>query len=180
VRDVFEQAYAITLDLEGNGKAHPADAGGDTSWGVIQATYDAYRDSRKRPRQSVYLMTKVEREDIYWQMYWQAAGCDFLAPRVAIAHFDAAVLPGLGAASRLLQAACGVEVDGKVGPMTLAAVRGMKEETLLEQMQAARRGYFIARSFIRPANRVFLQGWMNRTYRLLKALGVRIPRGAIA
>jgi lysozyme family protein len=180
VRDIFEQAYAITLDLEGNGKAHPADAGGDTVWGVTQATYDQYRDWRKQPRRSVYKMTLQEREDVYWRLYWSPSSCDVLSPRIAIAHFDAAVLPGPGAAPRLLQAACGVKVDGQIGPKTLAAVRVMQEERLLEQMQAVRRGYFIARSFIRPANRVFLQGWMNRTYRLLKALGVRFPVGAIA
>ena len=59
---------------------------------------------------------------IYHDNYWQAAACPELPPGLALFHFDAAVNQGVAGAARMLQQAVGSEVDGEIGPLTLAAV----------------------------------------------------------
>ena len=55
-----------------------------------------------------------------------ATGCRRPAPTcrppLALFHFDAAVNQGVAGAARMLQQAVGAEVDGEIGPLTLAAV----------------------------------------------------------
>ena len=60
-------------------------------WGVIQATYDAFRRSKGLPLRSVRLITKGEALEIYRKNYWEACGCDRLAPGVDPAVYDPAV-----------------------------------------------------------------------------------------
>ena len=53
---------------------------------------------------------------------------------IAFAHFDAAVNTGVRQAAKLLQRAAGVEDDGRIGAITLGAVRAADERRLLEDM----------------------------------------------
>ncbi len=94
--DRFDQCHAVTSKWEGGWSDHPDDPGGKTMWGVIQATYDAFRRSKGLPLRSVRLITKGEALEIYRKNYWEACGCDRLAPGVDLAVYDPAVNSGPG------------------------------------------------------------------------------------
>ena len=57
---------------------------------------------------------------IYRDRYWLPASCPELPAPLALFHFDAAVNHGLAGAARMLQEAVGADVDGEIGPETLA------------------------------------------------------------
>src|SRR6266478_3126158 len=101
----FDRAFLVILKhecapkcLAGDRSAcfvnDPADPGGATQCGVIQRTYDAYRDSKSLPRMSVRFMQDNERADIYRSRFWDKASCEQLPWPLNLIHFDAAVNHG--------------------------------------------------------------------------------------
>lgn len=119
MRTSFELALSFTLpeetggDPEGGLHTDPHDPGGTTRWGIAQ---------RYHPEVDVANLTRDGATALYYVKYWLAGRCDALPPPVAVAHFDACVLPGPGRAARFLQAAVGAEIDGHIGQDTLDAV----------------------------------------------------------
>jgi lysozyme family protein len=73
-------------------------------------------------------------------------------------HFDASVNHGVAGAARLLQQAVGAEVDGEVGPVTLAAARKADEARALAAYAEARRARYRAL----PHFWRFGRGWLRR------------------
>ena len=108
---------------------------------------------------------------IYHDNYWQAAACPELPPALALFHFDAAVNQGVAGAARMLQQAVGAEVDGEIGPLTLAAVASHPvEEALAAYADVRRRRYRALPTFWR-----FGKGWLSRVDTTL-ALANQIDR----
>lgn len=100
----WNRAYAEIRALEGGwSPGNPADPH-PTMAGVIQETYDRYRDGKHLPRQSVRWITEPELYDIY-RGFWDQAGCDHLDWPVVLVHFDTAVNSGPGTAATLGQRA---------------------------------------------------------------------------
>ena len=105
----------------------------------------------------------IRREDavhIYWRDYWAKIRGDDLPPRVAFVVFDCAVNQGVKTAGTLLQAAVGADVDGIIGPNTIAAARRHEPcEVVVD---------FLARRALRYANLKQFQrygrGWMRRLF----------------
>mgnify|MGYP000482205734 CR=1 FL=1 len=75
---------------------------------------------------------------IYRELYWAPVRADELPAPVRYAVFDAAVNSGPGQAVRWLQRAAGVADDGKLGPVSMAAITAADPEALLRKMLAAR------------------------------------------
>jgi lysozyme family protein len=71
---------------------------------------------------SVYLMEPSERDDIYRNQYWNAVRGDELPAGVDLAVYDGAVNSGPAQATKWLQRALGVAVDGHIGEATLRAL----------------------------------------------------------
>ena len=95
---------------------------------------------------------------IYHDSYWQAAACPELPPGLALFHFDAAVNQGVAGAARMLQQAVGAEVDGEIGPLTLAAVASHPvDEALAAYAEVRRQRYRALPTFWR-----FGKGWLSR------------------
>ena len=95
---------------------------------------------------------------IYAARYWTPAGCAGFVPALAFFHFDAAVNHGVVGAIRLLQRAVGTDVDGEIGPLTLAAVaRRPLGETLDAYADVRRARYHALPHFWR-----FGRGWLKR------------------
>lgn len=167
---------AALIDKEGGYVDHPADRGGPTRWGIIQAVArkNGYNgDMRTMPR--------AEAERIYRACYWEHTHFDAIAPiasEIAGELFDAGVNMGPAVATRFLQRALNalnrngrdysdVTLDGLIGPATIGALekylarRGRKGETvLLKAMQALRGERYIALTESRPANEAFAFGWL--------------------
>jgi lysozyme family protein len=167
----FKRALEFALHWEGGISNHSADAGGLTAYGVTQATYDSYRDRKGLPRRTVTSSTEDEREDLYFSLFWQPAGCFQLLGGVALAQFDFAVNAGPRRAVELLQAVVRAKVDGVLGPKTMMAV-AQHGASLARDLVIARKGYYVARVSDRPANAAFLAGWLNRCDALLAEIGV--------
>lgn len=148
----FDKALVIILKHEcapacraGNRAAcfvnDPDDPGGATQCGIIQRTYDAYRDSKGLPHQTVANMSDPERAQIYERRFWEKASCGKMNWPLNLVHFDTAVNHGTESkdakgnpkisCGRLLQMAAKVHnVDGDVGPNTLAVLATWRIEEL--------------------------------------------------
>jgi lysozyme family protein len=112
----FEQAFVDLLGHEGGYSNNPADPGGETNWGITIAVAreNGYVGSMRDMDASVA-------KTIYAKKYWLPE-FDQLPYPVAFQIFDAAVNSGVGQAVRWLQRSVGTADDGKIGPVTLAAV----------------------------------------------------------
>lgn len=78
-------------------------------------------------------------------------------------HFDAAVNHGHGAASRMLQEAVGADVDGEIGPETIAAAARASLSRAIDDYAALRRKRYRAL----PTFSRFGRGWLARVDRTL-------------
>lgn len=163
----FQRALEFALSWEGGVSNDPDDDGGLTANGVTQATYDRWRSRRGESRRSVPWLTQGEREQIYFDEYWQRAGCFRFAFPLALALFDTAVNLGPDRAIHLLQATVGSKPDGLLGPRTISAVLELGENRAAHAMTTARIGYYVARRFAKPTNAKFLGGWTARCRALL-------------
>jgi lysozyme family protein len=95
---------------------------------------------------------------IYRRLYWDVVRADELPPGLDLAVFDLAVNSGPARAAKMLQAALGVEADGIVGPVTLAAARAADAAQTVRRFTKARLG-FLGRL---AAWSVFGLGWRRR------------------
>lgn len=172
--DMFTEALDLILAFEGGYVNDPADPGGATNYGVIQKTYDAYRDSIHSERQSVKAITQEEVAFIYKRDYWDATRCNEIAAIdsvIALAYFDCCVNNGSGAAGRVLQRCCGVIADGIVGPKTLVALQ-TKIEANRSGFQmaffAARLDLYLDIVMHRSLLLKFLPSWGRRLQKLME------------
>ena len=63
---------------------------------------------------------------------------------------------------RVPQRVLGLDVDGIVGPKTIAAVNARDGRQLFDLLKAEKKAYFERICVSRPANRKFLKGWLRR------------------
>jgi lysozyme family protein len=176
--DVFAQALAFTLQREGGYVNDPDDPGGETNYGLSKRAY---------PDLDIRNLTLEQAAQIYRRDYWDAPGFGRLAevaPWVAIRLFDLGVNCGPVTAGKMLQRAIntilGVDVparrlnpwrekiarltggkpllvDGKVGPVTIEALR-------LCPCNGAELAALKGEAYIHYArlNPVFRAGWLER------------------
>ena len=130
----FEQILKWCLAHEGGYVNHPKDPGGATNKGITQRVFDAYRTRKGQNVTSVKFITAEEVRDIYRAQYWARAQCDYLPSGLDYAVFDFAVNSGVSRASKYLQGVLGVDQDGDIGQMTLAAIEGKNTADLITQL----------------------------------------------
>ena len=161
---------------EGGYVDHPADRGGPTRFGVTERVARAHGyagEMRHLPAERA--------ASIYRRMYWLRPRLDQVAeraPSIAAELFDTGVNMGSATAVGFLQRALNalnrratdypdVAADGRIGPRTLAALdaflgaRGTPgEAVLLKAFEALQGERYVALAEARPANEVFLYGWL--------------------
>ena len=167
----FYQALEFVLQWEGGYVNNPADKGGETNKGITAKTYNAYRESKGLSQQSVRFITNYEVSDIYKSFYWNAAHCNDMPFRLALAVFDWQVNSGRGLL--LLQECLGVSVDGAWGRVTAKALaqtvsQPNRENELLNLYLQKREAAY--RRWATGNQKQFLAGWLNR----LNALKSRV------
>lgn len=155
----FDQAFHTLLGHEGGYVNHPSDPGGETMWGVTVAVARAAGYTSEMRDLPVSLA-----KDIYRRKYWDAVRAELLPPGVRYAVFDAAVNSGPSQAARWLQRAAGVADDGKLGPVSLDAIRSAPAEAILRKMLAQRLKFMTDLS----AWPSFGKGWARRIASLLE------------
>ena len=117
----YDEALERVLVHEGGYTNHPADPGGPTNWGIT--IHDARAHWKKDTTAAdVRNMPLAVAKQIYRSKYWDALRCDDLPAGVDYAVFDYGVNSGIGRSAKVLQRLVGADVDGEIGPRTIAAV----------------------------------------------------------
>jgi lysozyme family protein len=165
------------LRREGGYAHDPADAGGETRYGITAAVARAH--GYAGPMRSLPVATARQ---IYREAYWERPRLDAVAkltPNVAAILFDTSVNMGVMVAVAFLQRALNalnrgaqdypdVQPDGVIGPATIAALSGFAarrgaggDAVLAKAVEALRGERYVALAEARPANETFLYGWLS-------------------
>ncbi len=167
MRRAFDRAVQFTLDHEGGYVDDPDDPGGETNFGISKRQY---------PDTDIRALTRNDAEQIYRRDYWLANGCDQMPPLTAMAVFDWCVHSPAQTVIHALQKsvrrrpAHWLELDGLIGPRTLAAVglfaSSSQVDSALALGMVEKRLLFLARLIQRaPERRLkYLRGWMKRCF----------------
>lgn len=154
----FAAALKLVLRSEGGRVDDPLDPGGRTNEGITQATFNAWLSSHGSQQRDVFTITPDEVSAIYKARYWDAVDADNLPAGLDYALFDFAVNSGPAKAAMTLQGIVGVAEDGKIGPITLAAIAKERPTFLIPKLCAMRLG-FLRKLSTWPH---FGAGWTNR------------------
>lgn len=159
---------------------HPSDKGGPTKYGITQRTLSAYM-GRPVSAEAVMALTEDTARAIYLRRYVIDPGFDAInavSPRIGHEIVDSGVNVGVGRVSEWLQRSLNalnrqgrdyadLNVDGDVGPATIAAlkrllaVRGKEGETaLLRALNSLQGEHYIRIAEGRAANEDFVFGWL--------------------
>lgn len=145
----FDDAFERLIGHEGGYTDNPADPGGETKYGISKRSY---------PKVDIKNLTLEGAKAIYLRDYWLTAKCDALPARLMFDVFDTAVNSGVDKAVKLLQSAVKVEADGVIGPVSLAAIRGIDATLLIARYNGARL-MFMTELKTWPS---FSRGWARR------------------
>lgn len=156
----FESAVAFVLEAEGGYVNDPADAGGETHYGISKRAY---------PDLDIKALTEDQAKTIYYDDYWQPCRCDEMPAYIASVVFDTAVNMGQRTAIKFLQQSLDVTVDGIIGPVTLATTYRKSPNELLPDFLSyrAKRYHRIAKENKQTR---FIRGWLKRTYEIQQRL----------
>lgn len=161
---------------EGGFVHHRADRGSATRWGITEAVARAegYVGEMRH-------FARPAAEAIYRRLYWLRPGLDRVAaraPALAAELFDTGVNMGPVVAATMLQRALNalnrggsdyadVVLDGRIGPVTLAALDAFLtvrasggEQVLVKAIEALQGERYLSLAERRPANEAFLYGWL--------------------
>ena len=154
----FDECFESVIGHEGGYVNNPKDPGGETKYGISKRAY---------PSLDIKNLTLAEAKAIYRRDYWERARCDELPRGVAFDVFDGAVNSGIGQSIRWLQRSVGVADDGKVGALTLAAVKSIDPKAIQARYNGQRLD-FMTRLSTWDA---FSRGWARRIAANLQGVG---------
>ena len=149
----FEDCVNFVLAREGGVSNDPDDPGGLTVYG-LSSRYHPELFADGHPSQEAA-------KQVYFKDYWEASGADKLPPPYDFLVFDAAVNQGRFVAVQILQKALGIDVDGRVGPQTIAACHSAGKEMPARVLAYRAYRYSQTNGFAK-----FGIGWLTRTYLL--------------
>jgi len=153
----FAEALQTVLREEGGFSDHPLDPGGMTNLGVTRRVWEEWTGHPVTVRQMTEL-TPVKVAPMYRRKYWDKVRGDELPAGIDLVVFDAAVNSGPGRAAKWLQACVGVDVDGDIGPKTLAAVNAFNATQLIDDYGRRRLSFLLDL----PTWNTFGKGWTTR------------------
>jgi len=175
------------IDREGGYVNDPDDPGGPTKYGVTLRTLQALGRDINRDRRvdtaDVMALTRAQAVDIFVEHYFNRPRIGELPDVLQPSVFDMYVNTGANAV-RVLQRLFNdmrifVDVDGVIGPQTVAAARSAyaaAPDFLADAYGIARRNYYYALGDARPASRKYARrrdggkgGWINRAEEFISA-----------
>ncbi len=157
MKENFRAALMLVLKSEGGNDDDPDDHGGRTSRGITQREYDAWRAENGKPHIDVWTAPQSDIEAVYYEEYWEPY-CDDFPKGLDYLYFDMAVNAGPYRAATLLQRALHVREDGRIGPITRAAVKNASAKELIDRFSDIKRIWY--KSLNQPK---YTKGWLNRT-----------------
>jgi lysozyme family protein len=168
----YDEALKRVLVHEGGYSDHPSDPGGPTNWGIT--IHDARAYWRKDATAADVRNMPIDvAKDIYRSKYWDAMRCDDLPAGVDYAVFDYGVNSGIARAAKVLQRFVGANVDGEIGPDTIAATAPADAAELINQICDERLAFLQS---LRTWG-VFGNGW-GRRVREVRAAAVSMAGAA--
>jgi len=168
----FDAFFPTLLKHEGGFVNDPVDPGGATNKGVTMGTFKecAQKYLGIAPTlDNLRALTDAQAGKIYKPLYWdKVCGDDIALQDLANIVFDFQVNAG-GNASKLLQrvlnelgAAPALEVDGDIGPGTMAALKKADQTAVYRRYKQGRIDYYRDLVDKRPPLGKFLNGWLKR------------------
>lgn len=154
----FNACYIKTLEFEGGKDDDPMDPGGRTAYGIIQTEYNKWRRKNGLPTRDVWRISESEKQTIYWENYWVPLKCEELPAGIDFVMYDYGVNSGIGRAIRHAQKVLGVSVDGKLGPITLGALKAANPTKFIDDLDNLRLSYLEGLSIWYR----FGRGWSRR------------------
>jgi lysozyme family protein len=148
----FDKAFSLIIENEGGWSNHPSDPGGLTKWGITEKSY---------PNLDLMTLTLEQAKAIYKRDYWDAIKGDYLPPMIATLVFDSAVNQGVYRATKLMQHALRVSIDGIIGKNTIAAAQNADPYEFAVLFGAERALHYASLDTFD----VFGRGWMRRLLR---------------
>lgn len=154
------------LKYEGGFSNDPTDSGGATNKGVTLKTFRRFCAQMKRPEATIKELKNISDSDwhaILKIYYWDRWKADLIQNQslanLLVDWLWTSGIAGIKRPQRLL----GVSPDGKVGPLTLAALNSHPTpRRLFALISQSRREYIDEICRRRPANARFRKGWLNR------------------
>lgn len=156
MKENWPASLAAVLKSEGGNDDDPADHGGRTSRGITQREFTAWLAEQGRPNQDVWTASDKDVATIYHDEYWEPNG-DLLPIGADYMSFNTNVLAGPHRSAILLQRALGVKDDGRIGPVTRAAIARADPVALINNFAAQSAAFY--KSLNQPK---FTKGWLNR------------------
>lgn len=145
----FDACMAEVFSHEGGYVNDPHDPGGETNMGISKRSY---------PREDIRNMTRARAAQIYRRDFWNAVRGDELPAGLDLVAFDAAVNSGPKRSIQWLQAGVGADVDGKIGPKTIAAANAVHLETAITRATRVRLDWLR----VLPTWKRYGDGWTSR------------------
>ena len=155
-----DMAIRKILEHEGGYVNHPDDPGGATNKGITIATFRRYI-KRNGTIDDLKALTTQQAVDVYKAQYWDKVRADDLPSGVDYTVADFAVNSGPSRAAKYLQAAIGVDQDGKIGPLTIEAAQSATPRALIININADRLA-FMQRIQGGKLWTTFGRGWQRR------------------
>ena len=152
----FENAFQFVILQEGGYVNDNRDPGLETKYDIRKRSY---------PAVDIKALTLEQAKAIYQRDYWQAASCERMPPKIAIAVFDSAVHHGPTTAIKLLQRALRVADDGEYGRITHGTLQSRDTNDTLELLLAQRAIYLTTC----PAWPTYKRGWLKRLFNLARS-----------
>lgn len=131
----------------------PVDAGGETKFGIAKSG---------NPKTNIASLTWPEAQQIYYDRYWIAGGCNLLSPRLAVLHFDGCINHGISRAGKFLQEVVGASQDGQVGPATAKLANSKNDLEICAALADRREKFYRGIVASNPPQARFLNGWLRR------------------
>jgi lysozyme family protein len=157
---LFDTLIDRVLHHEGGYVNHPRDPGGATNFGITQRTLTSIRQANPSlglPA-NVKNLTRDQAKTCYRIAYWNPIRGDQLPKPFAFQLLDSYVNTSPETVIRWAQRAAGVADDGKIGPVTLAALQAADPADLVLNFIASRIEYVTGLS----TWDAFGKGWARR------------------
>ena len=159
----FTQAFEKMILNEGGYKLTdtPGDRGGQTYAGIARNAWPKWAgwkaiDDGETPESALV-------RAFYQSNFWFAIHGDKISDQaIAETVFDFAVNAGVKTAAMLAQTVVGATPDGKIGPVTLAAVNAQTSEKFVMAYALAKIARYAAIVRRDRSQQKFLLGWVNR------------------
>lgn len=138
----FQKALAAVLVHEGGFVNNIHDPGGMTNLGCTKQTWEEWV-GHPVDEKAMRALTPADVAPLYKRKYWDKIQGDELPNGVDYAVFDCAINSGPGRAVKFLQGCVGADMDGALGPKTLAAVKATDAKSLVEDYSKRRLSFMM-------------------------------------